>query len=387
MKSQTKFTMIVGIAAAFVMSATTVTAQDLTPLPVPSLAVQQEVASISPPLLTTLPPAARLTGLRPVYQLPNRCSAAALTIQLSYYGWQGTYTHAINHLNTHPEDVAVRIDEMAEYVRSQGLGAVVRIGGTVELVRQLVAEGFPVLVENSYFEDGSGFNAWLGHNRVIMGYDDAQQVFLTYDSLLGHGVNNTGRPMSYELLEDRWRAFNRNYLVIYRPEDELRLQAILGVDWDPELNALRTLLANQAEIDAGAEDGFTWFNIGSSLLGLGRYAEAVDAFARADQLGLPFRMLWYQYGPFEAWYLTGQYDVMLQRGAQVLATTPGVEEIYYYMGLAYEALGDPLRAAGQFEIAVARNHGFVAATFALARVRGETPVPRPTPTPVGSPVL
>lgn len=334
-------------------------------------------------LLTTLPPSARLSGLRPVYQLPNRCSAAALTILLSYYGWQGTYTQAINHLNTHVEDVAVRIEEMVDYVRAQGLNAITRIGGSIDLLRRLVAEGFPVLVENSYFEGGGGFNSWLGHNRVVMGYDDSRQQFLTYDSLLGHGINNAGRPMSYELLEERWRAFNRNYLIIYRPEDEARLQMILDVDWDPELNALRTLLLNQAEIDAGIEDGFTWFNIGSSLMGLGRYAEAVEAYARADQLGLPFRMLWYQYGPFEAWYLTGQYDLMLQRGAQVLRTTPGVEEIYYYMGLAYEAQGDLLRAAGQFEMAVARNRGFTAASFALARVRAETPMPRPTPTPSG----
>jgi tetratricopeptide (TPR) repeat protein len=318
------------------------------------------------------PSAVRLDGLTMVYQDINRCSAAALSIQLSYFEEGIAYTEAIRWLNPHNEDVAVRLDEMAAFAHSRGLGAIERIGGTPELLKALVAGGFPVLIENSYYDGADYYRDWMSHNRVIMGYDDAVGMFYTFDPLLGAGEDGLGRPIPYEDIDTRWRPFNRDYLVIYRLEDEPALQAILGQHWDTRYNAEFALAQSQAELDAGNFDSFTLFNQGAALALLGRFEEAAAAFDRARQNGLPWRMFWYQYGAFEAYYHTGRYDDLLALVRDVIAATPGVEEVYYYAALAYEAQGDLIRAQANYEVAAWRNPSFAPATAGLARLRGDT---------------
>jgi tetratricopeptide (TPR) repeat protein len=317
-----------------------------------------------------LPDAVRLEGLRPVYQQFNRCSAAALTIQLSYFDWQGTYDDTIRALNPDAEDVAVRLDEMAAFAVAQGLKAVYRIGGTLDLLKALVAGGFPVLVENVYYDGPDAFQDWMAHNRVVMGYDDARGEIYTFDSLLGNGENNAGRPIPYADIDDRWRPFNRDFLVVYHPDEEAAVQTIMADYWDENYAAEVALQLSQAELDDGTSDSFTLFNMGSSLVELERYNEAADAFDRARQIGLPFRMLWYQYGPFDAYYEMERYDDMLAMAREVIADTPGVEESYYYAGLAYQAQGDIERAKSNFQVALIRNQSFALAQTALASVSG-----------------
>jgi tetratricopeptide (TPR) repeat protein len=319
----------------------------------------------------SLPEAVRLTDLRPVWQQVNRCAAAALAIQMSYFGWNGTYDEVIRYLNTHPEDVAVRLEEMGAFAELHGLRWIARFGGTVDLLKLLIAEGFPVLIENSYYDGPGGFRDWMSHNRVMMGYDDAQGLLYAFDSLLGNGPDGRGRPFEYADIEERWRPFNRDYLLLYHPEDEDRVRELLGEDhWDPVRNAELALAQSQAEIDEGRADSYTYFNIGTSLLVLERYEEAAEAFDIARRTGLPWRMLWYQYGPFEAYYHVGRYDDVIALARQVIDTTPGVEETYYYIGLAAEALGDTQRAIANLEVAVMRNANFTEAIEALVRIRG-----------------
>lgn len=339
-------------------------AQETTPEPAPEATVEAQAP-------TELPPSARLDGLTLIWQDINRCSAAALSIQISYFGHY-VYDAAVRELTPHIEDVAVRLDEMIRFAADYGLLGIERYGGTLDMLKALVAGGFPVLIENSYYDGGGGFRDWMGHNRVVMGYDDAQQVILTFDSLLGAGPDQLGRPIPYADVADRWRAFNYDYLVLYRPEDEEKLRAIMGDHWDATYNAEWALQLAQTELQGESPDTFSLFNLGSSLVMLGRYEEAIEAFERAREIGLPWRMMWYQYGPFEAYINAGRYQDALTLAQQVIATTPGVEEAYYYAGLAYEGLGDMLRAESNFEVALMRNIYFTAASDALARVRGDT---------------
>ncbi len=329
------------------------------------------IAAVSPyvpPM--TLPTSARLEGLRPVYQLLNRCSSAALTIELSYYQWSGTYDDTMRYLNPNTEDVAVRLDEMISFVNLQGLAAVERVGGTIDLLKALVADGFPVLVENVYYDGPGAFKDWMSHNRVIMGYDDAKQELYSFDSLLGNGTDNAGRPIAYTDMDNRWRDFNRDFLVVYRPEDQAKLQQVMGSYWDETYAAETLLQQSNDELVGPTSDTFSLFNKGSALVLLGRYEEAAEAFDQSRSLGLPWRMMWYQYGPFEAYYQVGRYQDMLDLARDVIATTPGVEESYYYAGLAYEQLGDLERAKSNFEVALWRNQNFTAAAAALARISG-----------------
>ncbi|RIK17073.1 MAG: hypothetical protein DCC51_12895, partial [Anaerolineae bacterium] len=66
----------------------------------------------------------------------------------------------------------------------------------------------------------------------------------------------------------------------------------------------------RATLALAPDDPFAWFNLGSSLTELARlddaalFEGAAAAFDQARLLGLPPRMLWYQFGPYEA-YLAG----------------------------------------------------------------------------------
>jgi len=226
-----------------------------------------------------------------------------------------------------------------------------------------------VLVENAYNPGGSD---WMGHNRVVMGYNDDEGQVYTFDSVLGSGPGGIGRPIPYLEFDAQWRPFNRTYMVLYPPEAEPRVQAVLGPQWNATYNAEWTLEQAQREIAQDSGNAFALFNLGSALLTLGHPGDAVLAFERALDIGLPWRFLWYQFGPFEAYLQVGRYRDVIALGERVLDTTQNVEEVYYYMGLAYAALGDVTQAAAHFQRALARNAQFTEAELALSRLGGDT---------------
>jgi tetratricopeptide (TPR) repeat protein len=102
---------------------------------------------------------------------------------------------------------------------------------------------------------------------------------------------------------------------------------------------------------------------------LGRYEEAAAAFDQAIAKRLPFRMLWYQFGPFEAYFNVGRYTDVLALAENNLATGADlVEETHYWMGRVYEAQGDTAQAAAAYQQALANNPLYSAAREALDRL-------------------
>jgi tetratricopeptide (TPR) repeat protein len=332
------------------------------------------VLGVSAQAQALIPSSHRLEGMAMVYQDINRCSAAAFTMQLSYYSEERVdYKAVIARMNPHPQDVSVRVEEMITIAQEQfGLKGIVRRGGTIELLKQLVANNFPVLVENSYYDGDNPNRDWMSHNRVVMGYDDATQELLVFDSLLGNG-DGMGRAMAYADFDERWLAFNRDYVVLYREENEATLQAILGDMWDLEKNA--EWVIEQAQIDLEnvpnrTDEGFAMMNMAWAYLQLGEYQTAADLYDAGREMPLPWRYFWYDFGVFEAYLGVGRYEDVIELADRTIAATSGVEELYYFIGLAAEGLGDPERAKGNFEMAVWRNEYFTEAIDALARVNG-----------------
>lgn len=345
---------------------------------------QDDVASA--PDTPDVPQSTMLEGFSWIHQGTNRCSAAALTIHLSYYEPVNVDTYrtlATQTLNTYGADASVRIEEMAAAAEARGLNAIVRRGGTVDLLRELVAGGFPVLVENSYYEGSDVFRDWLSHNRVLVGYDDATQTFSFQDSLLGYPEGDIV-TYNYDDLDRRWQPFNRDYLVIYRDDEADDLQAILGENhWELEANAQWTLQQAQAEIDAGEGDQlrYSYYNRGWAQVQLGEYEAAAESFDMAlandnmVELGtrLPLRYLWYDFAPFEAYLQVGRYQDALdlvRREITNAGDAISVEEWYYYAGRAHEGLGNLDRARTNYEIAVFRNSNFEAAQDRLTQLNG-----------------
>ena len=63
----------------------------------------------------------------------------------------------------------------------------------MNLLKSLIASGFPVLVEKQVYEksitDGPGQVSWLGHYAFVTGYDDSQGVFFYQDTYPPAGVD------------------------------------------------------------------------------------------------------------------------------------------------------------------------------------------------------
>src|SRR3972149_8961583 len=112
--------------------------------------------------------------------------------------------------------------ERAEFVNPQTeFRALTRDGGAPALLKLRIAAGFPVIVEKGF--EGYGFEGWMGHYALVTGYDDARQRVNTQDSYIGSDF-----PFPYDDLVNYWRNFNYAYIVIYPPEREAEVSALLG---------------------------------------------------------------------------------------------------------------------------------------------------------------
>ncbi|HKZ83401.1 MAG TPA: tetratricopeptide repeat protein [Anaerolineae bacterium] len=300
-----------------------------------------------------------LAGFRHIYQTWNNCGPATLSMNLSFYGWGGGQADAAKYLKPDPEDKNVSPHEMAAFARSLGFEAVTRVGGSMPLVKEFLRAGIPVLIEKGFEPDPQA--GWQGHYELIVGYDDSMNAFIAMDSYTG-----PNQSVPYDTLDWYWSHFNRTFIIAHTPDQAGTVMQMLGVDADPAQNLTGALATAQAEAAADPSNPFAWFNVGSNFAALGDYESAAAAYDQARSLGLPWRMTWYQFGIFEAYYRTGRFDDVLALADATLATTPYVEELWYYRGLVRQARGEPDAAREQFRQALHYNPNFTAAADALA---------------------
>lgn len=303
-------------------------------------------------------------GLNHVQQGWNNCGPANITMALSYYGWREDQDYAASFLRPDEEDKNVSPSELVQFVNEQtGVRAITRIGGDIGLLKEFIVAQIPVIIERSYTPEGYD---WIGHYQTVVGFDDNARTFYVYDSYLGTGVAGSGLPETYDEFDDGWQAFNRVFIAIYPQDQEATVQRILGARADLAGAAEIALETARTEARADRQNPFVWFNVGTALTRLGQYEDAARAYDESRRLELPFRMLWYQFGMFEALYEVGRYDdvlslvnVNLANGGQY------VEETYYWQGRALEALGRTQEAVTAYQRAIARNPRYAAAQQAL----------------------
>ncbi len=310
------------------------------------------------------PYSARISGIRHQQQTWNNCGPATITMALSFYGWQSDQAYAGARLKPNREDKNVSPRELADFVEAETfVKAIVRMGGTLDLLKRLVANGFPVIIET-----GAMFEAydWIGHYRVVIAYDDGPQLFYFFDSFLGVGAGAQGVAISYAQVDSDWQAFNRAYIVVYEPQREALLRSLLDTNWNEQDAAQFAFDTAQSEARREPQNAFAWLNMGSSLVALGRYQEAAIAFDQANRTGkLPWRIFWYQFGIFEAFYEVGRYDDVLSLAQINQNNSRELEETYYWQGRAQEAQGRRQQALASYRRALAYNPNFDAAQQAL----------------------
>jgi Peptidase_C39 like family/Tetratricopeptide repeat len=351
-------------ASATLQPSSTPTAAPTQAAVIPTTQPPTAAAVVAPSNSSALPSTAYNGGFRHFRQTWNNCGPANLAMSLSFFGWQGDQTDTAALLKPEREDKNVSPYEMVRYVLEQTqLRAITRIGGDLDLIKSLVAAGFPVIVEIGYMPEGEG---WLGHYQTVVGYDDAQQSLLVFDSWLGTGDNGSGIPEAYAEFDDAWQAFNRVFIIIYEPQREAEVQRLIGELAEVTAANEHALEIAQAEARADRQNGFAWFNMGSALTRLGRYEDAANAFDIARQQELPFRMLFYQHGPFEAYYNVERYDdVIALVNSTLISSDNFIEEAHYWQGRVFLAEGNATDARAAFQRAISLNQRFEAAQTAL----------------------
>jgi tetratricopeptide (TPR) repeat protein len=278
---------------------------------------------------------------------------------LSFFGYANNQSVAASFLKPNREDKNVSPEEMVSYTNQRasqivGVNGLVRVGGDLTLLKTLLANNFPVIIEKGYDVEDLG---WMGHYLLIVGYDDAQAVFFTYDSYLGHG-NSQGLRETYADIEFYWKHFNYTFILLYAPERQAEALALLG-SRATEQGALEYALATaQAATSVNPSDNWAWFNMGTAFTRLGQYDRAAPAFDQAFALGMPWRTLWYLHDPYLAYYALGRYDDILANAQATENTTPYVEETFYYRAAVLAARGDINAAVRQLDLALTYNSNY-----------------------------
>ncbi len=355
--------------------------QSNTPLP---------TAIATPIAPTPLPQQVTLKGIIYVDQHNrwNYCGPANLTMALKFWGWKGNRDDVArvikpgaadeeDFIQAGKTDKNVMPYEMVDFVNEQTeFRALSRQGGELNLLKKFLSAGFPVMVEKGYYEaDYTGKISWMGHYQLVSGYNDVEEYFIVQDTY------NDGPDfhVDYTRFEEGWRSFNYLFLLVYPSERNEEIYTLLG-QWQDEIwarqHALEKAVAEESQL-TGNDRFFAVFNQGTSLVSLQRYAEAAAAYDRAfalyaelgqDDTQRPYRIIWYQTGPYFAYFYTGRYQDVINLADTTLNETinkPTLEESLYWRAMAEYALGDYQAAFADMRETVRLNPHFSPGLFRL----------------------
>ncbi|HEY5728937.1 MAG TPA: C39 family peptidase [Anaerolineales bacterium] len=384
---------LVGASATDPSSGGTNTTQ--TPSPAPEVTpTPTQGPTLTPTITSTpLPDSVILKGIRYEDQKNrwNYCGPANLSMALNYIGWNGNrdvvakaikagiQDPKLDFIQQGRSDVNVMPYEMVDFVNDETeFRALSRLGGNIDVAKKLLAADFPFIAEKGYYEkDYAGKVAWLGHYQFVTGYDDARGELIVQDTW-NDGPNFR---ISYTdfMSNEAWLSFNNLFIVVYEPEREAELLAVLGPYVDPQWAARYQLNYAEEKIQtsSGIDQFFAWFAKGTSHVELFEYQDAAIAFDQvfsiynsigADDFQRPYRMMWYQTSPYKAYFYSGRYQDVIDLANVTLYETiskPTIEESLYWRGQAYYMIGDTKAAIDDYREALRLHPNWGPAILAL----------------------
>jgi tetratricopeptide (TPR) repeat protein len=254
--------------------------------------------------------------------------------------------------------------ELVDYVNEQTqsqYSALYRYGGDIDLAKRLLAAGYPLIAEKGYYEkDYTGKIAWLGHYQFVTGYDDVKKELIVQDTW-NDGPNF---HIAYKdfMAGQAWLSFDYIFIVVYPTDHATEVMDLLGPYADAQWAAGHALSVADDLIKktSGMDLFFAWFAKGTSHVALQQYVDAATAYDQAfvvyNQLGKddkqrPYRMMWYQTGPYWAYFYAGRYQDVINLANVTLTDTiskPTLEESIYWRGRAEYMIGDTPDAVKDF---------------------------------------
>ncbi len=340
--------------ATAIPSATPTTAATVVPTATPSPEPTQPTKQANV-VLPDLPTSFRVPTVRHEAQSMNNCGPATVAMQLSTFGRKETQNQIQPFLRPDKDDRNVSPNEMAAYVQSIGFRSKMIVGGTVPLLKNLLVNGVSPIVETWFIPH---VNDEMGHYRLLIGYEGDTLIF--YDSYNGPNIR-----IKEAEFDNLWKVFNRVAVVSWTRQQEEVVNGLLQNYLDDNTMIANALSVAHAEVAVNPQDKFAWFNVGTNLLAMGDTAGAVQAYNRARRLNLPWRMLWYQFGPYEAYTAEKQFDEVIKLANATLTIVSNLEESYYWRGRAYSGLGNNEAARRDYTMALRLNANYAAAKRAL----------------------
>ena len=339
-------------------------AQTLTP---EATAIPQAGPTPTPTITTTpLPATVKLDGVKYEDQHGhlNYCAPANFSMALTFWGWDGNRDTIGKAIKPSEKDKNVMPYELQDFVTDNvpGMGTIMRYGGDVDTLKRLVSAGFPAVAEKGYYErDFNGKLGWMGHYQFVTGYDETTKTLLVQDTYL----DGPNFKVPYDEFMEGWRSFNYVFLVTYPLERESEVLALLGPLAEAD-NAARVALSraeSEGQRLSGIDRYFAYFNAGTSHVALRQYGDATYSYDYAFQLytGLssddsirPYRMMWYQTGPYFAYYYSNRFSDVINLANTTLDTIsePTLEESLIWRGRAYYMAGQTDKAIADYRAAL-----------------------------------
>lgn len=342
-----------------------------------------------------LPSPVLLKGIDEEKQEWNNCAPTTLSMYLSYWKWVGTQDDIAPIVKPNKRDKNVMPYELEDFViQNTELQTVMRMGGDMYTLKALINAGIPVMVEKGFYVPSTPQTpneGWMGHYELVNGYDDAKGIFYTHDSYLpliigtdaAKGLNfvydeiNHNFEIPYDSFYQDWRAFNFTFLVVYPQDKQNDVINLLGPLWDEQRAiqiAYDRALADTTALTEPYDQFFAWYNLGSSLVKQLNYADASSAYDQAfllmpsiDSDHRPYRNIWYQTGPYYAYYYSGRYQDVVGLATTTLdaMSEPVLEESYYWRGMAEIQLGQQQEAIADLRKALEVHPDFSPAVAEL----------------------
>ncbi len=343
----------------------------------------------------------------------NYCGPANLAMALEYWGWQGEPGNTMEirdqigavvkpgvddpalqqqypteyFIQRSQTDVNVMPYELVDYVNDHtDLKALWRVGGDIDLIKRLIAAGFPVIAEKGIYQTLSPENTmqWAGHYAFTTGYDDAAQQFTWQDSYtpnenIPYKDQGYNQKVSYADYVTNWRAFDFVFIVVYPADREVQLYQVLGEYVNESWAAQKALTMSEQDINSltGLDLFFAWFNKGTSdglLTDYGQsaldYDQAFTLYNALPEKDRPYRIMFYQTGPYKAYFYTSRYQDVIDLADKVESTLyyhRVLEETLYWRGLAEANLAEYDAAYADMRKAVLYHPGFQPALDVLAQ--------------------
>ncbi len=329
---------------------------------------------------TPLPATVKLEGVKyeDQHNRWNYCGPANFSMALTYWGWDGNRDVVGKAIKPSDKDKNVMPYELQDFVTDNvpGMGSVMRYGGDIDTLKRLISAGFPVVAEKGYYErDYTGKMGWMGHYQFVTGYDDTNGVVIAQDTYL----DGPNFPIPYDEFMEGWRSFNYVFVVVYPAERESEVLTLLGPLANASDAAHHALAVAQEESQrlSGIDRFFSYFNIGTSHVALQQYGDATYAYDFAFQLynGLtgdesirPYRMMWYQTGPYFAYFYSNRFSDVINLATTTLEDTisePTLEESLIWRGRAYYMAGDTQAAIKDYRAALKVHPNWPPAVQAL----------------------